>query len=80
MSETDQRLEQLFHECDIDGSGYIGEDEVMIFPQNFHFHQRSNARVLLSQVRELCGLFGASESDAKEIFQKLDRDGDGRVR
>lgn len=32
------------------------------------------------QVRELCNIFGASDSDADEIFQKLDRDGDGRVR
>ena len=50
---------QLFNECDTDGSGFIGIEEV----------------------RELCSLFGsASDADADEIFAKLDRDNDGRVR
>ena len=28
LSETDEQLLQLFRECDIDGSGYIGIEEV----------------------------------------------------
>lgn len=56
-TETDQHLRQLFEACDIDGSGYIGIEEV----------------------REICGRIGATESDADEVFTKLDKDGDGRV-
>ena len=56
-SETDQHLLQLFQSCDIDGSGFIGIEEV----------------------KEICLRIGASDSDATEIFLKLDRDGDGKV-
>jgi len=47
----------LFQACDIDGSGFIGIEEV----------------------KEICSGIGASDSDAKEIFSKLDQDGDGLV-
>lgn len=33
----------------------------------------------VDEVREICMRFGASEDDALEIFQKLDRDKDGKV-
>lgn len=54
-SDSDNQLGRLFHACDLDGSGYIDQDE------------------LASICSEL------SVTDLSDVFQQLDKDGDGRI-
>ena len=54
-AHTELELDQLFHACDLDGSGYIDQDELASICQDF------------------------SGDILGDVFQQLDKDGDGRI-
>lgn len=85
MEENTSQLRILFDRVDIDGDGFIGEHEVSRFilssSINILFVQVRNLLLRCNQQQEQSeeeGMRAAQE--ARDIFSKLDRDSDGKVR
>ena len=54
-TEDTSRIDQLFEACDLDGSGFIDEEEL----------------------KNICA--DLTTEEVSEVFQELDKDGDGKI-